>query len=1244
MVRRDDHHEGVVFAVAAVLAIIAAAGPTIADDVIRPATDRPAPKTPDESAKDVRLPPGFVFELVAAEPLLREPTHVCFDERRRLFVCEIHGYNLDGYLDIVELNKTGKLDRDVRRVRYASPQSQESAKRDTFGTVRMLSDRDGDGRMDRSDVWAERLPPCYGIIAARGGVIVICAPDIVFLADRDGDGVAEVRESLFTGFERELIERGINSPRWGLDNWIYVAAGGGGGTITGPSLGGPVEIGHTDFRFRPDGSAIEPVTGRESMFGLTMNDDGDRFHTIATQVTPLPYHYLARNPYVASPPGDVDLVPDREIFPISRPDPWRLARGQDPAWVKFYGETETKPHGFFTSSSGQLIYRADAFPEAFRGNYFVCDPANNLIHRRLLERDGATYTSRRAPGEEHSEFLASSDQWFRPMSLSIGPDGAIYVVDMYREVIEDFSAIPRFLQQQYAESLIAGKEHGRIWRLRYAGVSSTGAESRPPGDMDVNDASEWVPRLAHPNPWWRETAQRRIVELGDPAVQGRVREVAIGSKTPQGRVHALHTLDGLNAMDAAIVLAAMDDAHDGVRRHAVSLSDRWLNDDAALLDRVLKALDDPDSMVRLQAALSLGESRGPRAIDGLARFAVRHGAERWVVAAIASSVASRSGELLERLIEAAEGDPEMRPLLELLGETAGARRNADELGGALARVAAIGEERSATGVALLDGILRGLSRGTPDLVEGEAVTRAVERLLASDVELLRERALQLVGPMRLTESAAMGRAWDAAKAVGIDEQRSIDARITAVRILSTAPWSRMAGLESLLDARQPIELQLAVVSAIASAEDAAVADALFENWDGLAPRVRESVIDGLFARRNRLPRLLDAIERGDVLPSSLGALRREQLLEDADPGLRDRARSILARNTANDRAETVRRYASSLELPRDAGRGAAVFERTCARCHKMGDRGPDIGPNLSSARLRADATLISDIFDPSASLVSGYTVYSVVTTDGRVHTGLLADESATSILLRSAMEADAVRAAGSAAAVEYSVLRKDIESMRASSQSLMPDGLEKELAPQDVADLLGYLRESFGQAIPTGLSLFDDEQSVLDALKEGDAATITLDTNDRRFGRAAMRLTSGQRYSAKIAGWRYRIVEHPGPAAAGEPEQFRYARFAWKAAGADGLMIELAADGAWPPADQPVRRYLAGINSRPWKAKRVAPHAPSEWTIVTVDLWKDFGEFTLTGIGPVAMNGGGLFDRIELLRSLDDSNTGHPDR
>jgi len=234
-------------------------------------TDAPKPLTPEQTAASYRLPPGFRLEVVASEPLIASPSGVCWDEHGRMFVSELHGYNLEGQLDIEELNKSGQLDTQVRRVQ-ADERFKKTAERGTYGVVKLLRDTDGDGRMDAADIWATNLPPAYGIVPARGGIIVACAPDIVFLADRDGDGRAEVREKLFTGFGTGALERGINAPQWGVDGWIYFGRGWGGGKISGPNLAQPVSLPNSDFRIRADGRAIEPVTGGTHTFGFAMTE------------------------------------------------------------------------------------------------------------------------------------------------------------------------------------------------------------------------------------------------------------------------------------------------------------------------------------------------------------------------------------------------------------------------------------------------------------------------------------------------------------------------------------------------------------------------------------------------------------------------------------------------------------------------------------------------------------------------------------------------------------------------------------------------------------------------------------------------------------------------------------------------------------------------------------------------------------------------------------------------------------
>ena len=355
------------------------------------ATDAPAPLPPEQSRQLFRLPDGLKMELVAAEPHVADPTAIAFDAGGRIFVCEIHGYNLEGYYDIVELNKTGQLDTEVRRI-PASDDAVRRAEQQQYGTVKRLEDIDGDGRIDRSTILADHLPPCYGVVPARDGVIVLCAPDIVFLADRDNDGTAEVRETLFTGFGTGELWTRINNPRWGVDNWIYAVSGArSAGTITGPHLGEAVKIGSVCFRFRADGTAIEPAGGRTHGFGQAVDDWGDRFlctnQQHALHVIPIPHRYLARNPYYAAP-GLAQNISSyghpAQVFPASVPDPWRRARAADPAWVRFYGEAEATANGYFTAASGQTIYQGHLLPKEYWGNHFSVDNAQNLVHRCLL--------------------------------------------------------------------------------------------------------------------------------------------------------------------------------------------------------------------------------------------------------------------------------------------------------------------------------------------------------------------------------------------------------------------------------------------------------------------------------------------------------------------------------------------------------------------------------------------------------------------------------------------------------------------------------------------------------------------------------------------------------------------------------------------------------------------------------------------------------------------------------------------
>lgn len=1176
--------------------------PAAASAQIPKPDDAPRPLAPSDAAMSFKLPPGLRMELVASEPLIREPSGVCWDEHGRLFVCELHGYNLDGQIDVDELNKTGKLDTVVRRF-FVPEHIEKEAEAGTFGTVKRLTDSDDDGLMDKAEVWADRLPACFGICPARGGMIVVAAPDIIFLADRDGDGKAEVREVLFTGFPVGVLDRRMGNPQWGLDDWIYVGRAHGDATITGPYLKQPVQLPNTDFRIKADGSAIEPISGAVSGLGHTFTESGDRFVSSvgwpAHFVVPLPWHTLARNPYVATPPLTVQVFPDRRVYPTSKPHPWRSKRAEDPGFSKFYtdgwGIAESAPNGYFTSCCGPLVYQDNVLP-GLRGQLLACEPAQNLIHRSIITRDGLQLMLSRAKGEATSEFLTSTDAWFHPIALTHGPDGCVWVTDFYREIIEDYSAIPRYLQQQYG--VTNGKDHGRIWRL-----TSDRAVSRTSVEMSRLSAEELAAEVGSPLYWRRQTARRLLIDRGAtiaaPVLEKLVRE----SREPAAVINALHTLDALDKLSPQLIHASLQHADPGVRRQALLLAETR-TEDQRLIEAMTRLADDPEPIVRLQLASSLvpGSFYSELKLPTLARLARREADDPWMRTAILSSAGeTRGSELLNELLGDPAGLGQARGMLEPLCAAIAAQRNEQSFSSALVTIAAVKDR--ATQIACLQGI-RSSFRGSAAVTLTDESRQTVKSLISSDNAEVRSLALLLVRLMRL-ESA--------------DER--------AARLNDTQ--QRLSDVTLNTDAR------LAAIEELTGEDDASIAPALLSALPSATPRLHEAILGAVFSRRDRLAALLDALEQKSIAPTALSAVQRTQLLEDKDADIRSRAGQLL---TANNSAalELFPAYAAALNSSRNPTRGQQLFRQVCGQCHQTHGLGATIsvGPDLSSEFQRSEETIIRDILAPSDVISPGYMTYIVATKSGQVFIGLLASESPTSLTLKQSPQLPTTlnlqppdNSAPNAAAINGElrvILRNEIEEMRVSTVSMMPEDLVKLLKPNDVADVIAWIRQPQDRVV-----LLDDNQSLAAALNEG-TGTAEFITSDKYSGEASLRITPPQRFSPRIQGWEFRIRETP---AVGE---YRYIRFAWKSPQASGAMLEFADNGHWPPADQPLRRYFAGKNLTGWQAVGIAPLPPADWTVMTRDLWQDFGDFTLTGIAPTAIAGPALFDRIELLRGLDE--------
>ncbi len=939
-----------------------------------------------------RIHPGFHLEPVAVEPMVTDPVSVCYDADGRLYVVEMRG--------------------------YPYPEQTPS------GNVTRLEDRDGDGRFETRTLFLDGLSWPTGIVPYDGGVFIAAAPEILYAKDTSGDGVADVKKVVFTGFGTENVQGLLNGLLWGPDGWIYGVASSNGGTIRNVvhPHAKPVSVRGRDFRFRPDGSAFEAISGG-GQFGHSFDDWGHRFtcnnSNHARQIV-LPAADLERNPALIAPPVILDIAaegPAAPVFRISPAEPWRVVRTRqraaDPVLSKRLPPTELVPTGFFTSATGITIYRGSAYPESYRGNLFVGDVGGNLVHRKVLEVDGATYRAVRA--DAGVEFLASTDNWFRPVNFANTPDGTLLILDMYRETIEHPLSIPEPIKKHL--DLTSGKDRGRLYNL----VSRGSVRRRQPR-LSTASSAELVRALADADAWWRETAQRLLIERRDRSVAPQLRELVERRPTALGRLHALWTLRCLDALETPAILAGLTDPEPRVREQSVVLVQGRLREDAVLLAKLLSLTSDPDPMVRFQLALRLGEAAGdPRALAALAAVAVQDIDSPWTRTAVLSSVAGRATDLLEALTRRSGfvADPRGVVWLHELAYLVGAEGKPQQVRALLDRLAAAGVG-SETAMRLVLSLARGLRRAgssLPAMSDGGSSKR-LAAMLARAAALARSNA-------------------------------AIEPRQVAIRLLALGdPQAARDVLPQLLDARQPSAVQLAALQALGEILDPATSRRLVERWKAMSPAVRREATEVLFRRREALAALLEAIESRAILASEIDPSRLTQLKTHRSPDIRTRAQKILAAEAlpARDRNQVVAAYRTALELAGNRDRGRPIFLKVCATCHQAEGQGVDVGPNLATVTNRSAEDLLVHILDPNREVAPNYLNYSVATEDGRVLTGMIAGESSTALVLKRAEGASDV------------VPREQIESIASTGLSLMPEGVEKGLSHQDLADLIAFLR------------------------------------------------------------------------------------------------------------------------------------------------------------------------------------------
>jgi mono/diheme cytochrome c family protein len=624
------------------------------------------PLTPEQALASFKLAPGFKVEIAAAEPQVQEPVAITFGPDGRMWVVEMRGYMPD-------LDGNGE---DL-----------------PSGRVVVLTDRDGDGRFEDSRIFIDELVLPRAIALVGDGVLVGAPPELAFWRDTDGDGKADKKEVVATDYgvrvdpKRPHLanpERAPNSLLWAYDNWIYSAAY----TRKFRYVNGTWEMGTTMFR---------------GQWGLAQDDHGHLYHGSNSdhlRVDVIFSDYLQRNPNQARLAGtNVNAAANQFVWP-ARVTPG-INRGYRPEMLRDGRLKE------FTAAGGQWIYRGDLMPE-FYGNHFVAEPAANFVRRSVLTYENGTVKGRNA--YENQEFLASTDERFRPVNFSTGPDGALYIVDLYRGVLQHRISLTSYLRKQIEErKLDQGQHLGRIYRIVPVDRPAPRANQ-----IKALTSAEWVGRLAHANAFWRETAQRTLVERRDATLVPAIRAVANTSALAAGRVHALWTLDGMGALDRATVDAALGHSEPIVQTAAIRLSERWLTGavDGELTGRLLKLARTGAGEVRLQAVLSLGQLDDPSVDRELATIVRSTPQNVFLGDAFLSGVAGQELRLIETLVADRTwdaGDAEANKLL--TGLARGVFGTRDER--AVVKVIALagGAVKAGGGkqaVALLDGLAPGV--------------------------------------------------------------------------------------------------------------------------------------------------------------------------------------------------------------------------------------------------------------------------------------------------------------------------------------------------------------------------------------------------------------------------------------------------------------------------------------------------------------------------------------------------------
>jgi putative membrane-bound dehydrogenase-like protein len=948
--------------------------------------------------EDFELHPDCRMELWVAEPDIVSPVGLTFDAAGRAHVLEMrdYPYGMDG-------------------------------KGAPGGTVRRLEDTNGDGRPDKSVLFAEGLRFPTSICAVKDGVVVSAPPEIVFLADRDGDGKAEVREVWFNGFLAGVTDSNFNGLRWHMDGRIHGVNGGNGGTITSPKRPGwSLALGNNDFAFDPETLDFVLTYPTGGGFGLVFDDAGRSFvtHNINhMQMRILPQSVLDEVPGGSPLAGTQNISVHGEncrIYPIH--------------------DAQTRPNhpeqaGYFSSAGGIGYLGHSGWPGDLPGSLFVCDAASGIVHREILSPDGPIVKSQRAPGEETREFLAGRDPAFRPVGIELGPDGALYVIDMQRDVIEHPDYIPPRMKSKI--DVRAGSDRGRIWRI----VPKAGLGPGPTKTPATCSLEEKIALLGWGNQWTRLTVHRLLVEQplekAVPWLRACVVKGKNGNASVRAALHALWALARLGKLEPAEIIAAARSPSFDVRTAVLRAAGEYDPPFDVDSSEALRALQsDENAAVRWRLLLLAGSRRflSEDKLGELAQVSLnRDSANAWQRAAALRLLGkNRAGQVLV-MPGVTVSDPECAR------DLARAQMNERPLEQLLLRTKAHGP-----------AVLLAAAGGATAAMKAHSLHPKIPpSWLAENDAAITDTTLTLIGAGAITEPPANRDALLERILNSASPSSSTPNRAAWLRLLRHFPLTKTAdAIFPALHAGEPAEVQQAALECLRSRKEKEVAERIVREWSSITPALRPALAARMVDESTFRLVLADAFVSGAIRPGeiNLDLEQRRTLLRHSGAEVREKVSRFLTDDEYSNRAALVDQWLEKLPATGDAARGKEAFTKLCIQCHRVGGSGYEVGPDLTAQSHRSVEDLLCHILDPDMAINPNYAAFIAETTDGEKHAGILVSSGAN-VVLRQAM------------GVKVEIPRANLKSLQSTGHSLMPAGMEATYTPQEMRDLIAFLQK-----------------------------------------------------------------------------------------------------------------------------------------------------------------------------------------